>query len=77
MEEINAQNYMKCSKTVLRKCLKVCGVAIQIPRLNDERVKNREKILLIKSKNCYVWTILCKILPQKAIHYAQIVLPCE
>ena len=43
MDEKNAQNYMKCSKTVHRKCLKVCGTAIQIPRLNDERVKNREK----------------------------------
>ena len=34
---------MKCSKKVLKKCLKVCGKAIHLPRLNDGRVRNREK----------------------------------
>ena len=43
LEKINAQNYMKCSKKVLKKCLKLCGKAFHIPRLNDGRVKNREK----------------------------------
>ena len=43
MDEINAQNYVKCSKKVLKKCLKMCGKAIHLPRLNDGRVRNREK----------------------------------
>ena len=43
MDKINAQNYMKCSKEVLKICLKVCGKAIHTPPLNDGRVKNREK----------------------------------
>ena len=42
MDKINARNYMKFSKNVLKKCLKVCGKAIHIPRLYDGRVKNRE-----------------------------------
>ena len=43
MDKINAQNYMKGSKKVLKNCLKVCGKAIHITRLNDGRVENREK----------------------------------
>ena len=43
MDKINAQNYMKCSKKVLKNCLKVCGKATHTPPLNDRRVKNREK----------------------------------
>ena len=43
MDKINAENYVKCSKKVLKKCLKVCGKAIHLPRLNDGRVRNREK----------------------------------
>ena len=30
-------------KKVLKKGLKVCGKAIPLPRLNDGRVRNREK----------------------------------
>ena len=47
MDKINARNYMKCSKKVLKKCLKMCGKAIHIPQLYDGRVKNREKKLCI------------------------------
>ena len=43
MDKKNAQNYVKCSKKVLKKCLNVCGKAIHLPRLNDGRVRNREK----------------------------------
>ena len=43
MDKINARNYMKFSKKVLIKCLKVCGKASHIPRLYDGRDKNREK----------------------------------
>ena len=45
MDKINARNYMKCSKKVLKKCLKVCGKVIHIPQLYDGRVENREKIV--------------------------------
>ena len=51
---------------VLKKCLKVCGRAIHLPRLSDERVRNREKKLCILEKKCCFWTILSKTLPQKA-----------
>ena len=50
MDKINAQNYIKFSKKVLKKCLKVCGRAIHIPRLNDGRVKNREKMCIFRVK---------------------------
>ena len=43
MDKTNSRNYMKCSKKVLEKCLKMCGKAIHIPQLYDGRVKNREK----------------------------------
>ena len=52
---------------ILNKCLKVCGKAIHLPRLNDGRVGNREKNCVFLEKKCCFWTILCKILPQKAI----------
>ena len=45
MDKTNARNYMKCSKKVLKKYLKMCGKAIHIPQLYDGRVKNREKIV--------------------------------
>ena len=43
MDKTNAQNYRKCSKKVQKKCLKAYAQAIHLPRLNDERVKNREQ----------------------------------
>ena len=43
MDKIKAQNYVKRSKKKLKKCLKVCRKAIHLPRLNDGRVRNREK----------------------------------
>ena len=43
MDKINARDYMKCSKKVLKKCLKMCGKAIHIPKLYDRRVKNPQK----------------------------------
>ena len=46
MDKKNAQNYVKCSKKVLKKRLKMRGKAIHLPGLNDGRVRNREK------KNC-------------------------
>ena len=63
MDKINARNYMKCSKKVLKKCLRVHGKAIHLPHLNDGRVRNREKNCVFLEKNCCFWTILCKILP--------------
>ena len=45
MDKLNAQNYMKCFKNVLKKCLKVCGQAIYIAGINDGRVKIEEKIV--------------------------------
>ena len=49
---------------VPKKCLKVCGKAIHLPRLNNGRVRNREKnCVFLKKKYCF-WTIVCKILPQ-------------
>ena len=41
MNKIKSQNYVKCSKEVLKMLLKVCGKSIRIPGLNDGRVKNR------------------------------------
>ena len=40
MDKLNAQNYMKYSKKVLKKCLKLCGKVIYLPPLNDGKVKN-------------------------------------
>ena len=48
MDKINAQKYVKCSEKVLKKCLKVCGKANHLPRLNDGRVRNREKNLFLE-----------------------------
>ena len=45
MDKINARNFKKCSKKVLKKCVKVCGKVIHIPQLYDGRDKNREKIV--------------------------------
>ena len=50
MDKLNAQNYMKCSKNVLKKCLKVCGQAIHIAGINDGRVK-------IEEKNCVFFKV--------------------
>ena len=41
---------MKCSKKVLKKCLKICGKAIHLPRLNDGRGRNREKSCVFLEK---------------------------
>ena len=57
MDKINARNYMKCSKKVLKNYLKVFGKAIHLPRLNDGRVRNREKNCVFLEKNCRFWTI--------------------
>ena len=62
---------------VLKNCLKVSGKEIHLPRLNDGRVRNREKNCVILEKKCCFWTFFCKILPKKQFHYAQIVLHCE
>ena len=43
MDKTNARNYMKCSKKVLKKCVKMFGKAIHIPQLYDGRFKNGEK----------------------------------
>ena len=43
MDKTNARNYMKCSKKVLKNCLKMCDKAIHIPQLYDGRVKNRKQ----------------------------------
>ena len=42
-DKINAQNYVKFSEKVLKKCLKVCSKANHLPDLNDGRVRNRDK----------------------------------
>ena len=56
MDKLNARNYMKCSKKVPKKCLKVCGKAIRLLRLNDGRVRNREKncVFLEKKNFCFL-----------------------
>ena len=61
---------------VLKKCLKVCGRAIHLPRLNDERVRNREKKLCILEKNVF-GQFYAKHFHKKQFHYAQIALHCE
>ena len=43
MDKIKSQKYVKGSKKALNKYLKVCTKAIHLPRLNDGRVRNREK----------------------------------
>ena len=78
MDKINARNYMKCSEKVLKKCLKVCGKAIHLPRLNDGRVRNREKNCVFLEKEIIVFgQFYAKYFHKKQFHYAQIVLHCE
>ena len=59
---------------VLKKCLKICGKAIHLPRVNDGRVRNREKKLCIFRVKIDVFA---KYFHKKQFHYAQIVLQCE
>ena len=68
---------MKFSKKVLKNCLKVCGRAIHIPRLNDGRVKNREKMCIFRVKIVVFGQFYAKYFHKKQFHYAKIVLPCE
>ena len=78
MNKTNAQNNVKCSKKVLKKCLKMCGKAIHLPRLNDGRVRNREKKLRIFRLKIDVFgQFYAKYFHKKQFHYAQIVLQCE
>ena len=78
MDKINARNYMKCSKKVLKKCLKMCGKAIHIPQLYDGRVKNREKKLCnFRVKIVVFEQFYAKYFLKKQFHYAQIVLHCK
>ena len=63
---------------VLKKCLKVCGKAIQIPRLNDARVKNREKNCILLEKELFFFgQFYAKYFNKKQFHCAQNVLHCE
>ena len=50
MDKINAQNYVKFFKKVLKKCLKVFSKAIHLPHLNDGRVRNREKYCVLSEQ---------------------------
>ena len=75
---------MKKTKTirnvpkVLKKCLKVCGKAIEIPYLNDRRVKNREKKLnILRVKIVIFGQFYAEYFHKNQFHYAQIVLHCE
>ena len=78
MEKMIAQKYVKCSKKVVKKCLKVCGKAIHLPRLNDGRVRNREKNCVFLEKKIVVFgQFYAKYFHKKQFHHAQIVLRCE
>ena len=77
MDKINDQNYVKCSEKVLKTCLKVCGKAIHLPRLNDGRVKNREKMSVFRVKIVVFGQFYAKYFKENQLHYAQIVLHCE
>ena len=73
MDKINVQNYVKCSKKVLKNCLKVCGKAIHLPLLNDGRVRNREKNCVFLEKKIVVFgQIYAKYFNKKQIKYAKI-----
>ena len=77
-DKINAQKYMKCSKNVPKKCLKVCGKAIHLPRLNDGRVRNREKkFCVFRVKIVLFGQFYANYFHKKQFNYAQIVLHCE
>ena len=78
MDRINAQNYVKCTRKVLKKCLKVGSKAIHLPRLDDGRVRNREKKMCIFRVKLVVFgQFYAKYFHKKQCHYAQIVLHCE
>ena len=78
MDKRNAQNYVKRCKKVLKKCLKVCGKAILLPRLIDGRVNNREKKLCIFRVKIVVFgQFYAKYFHKKQFDYAQTLLHCE
>ena len=75
MDKINAQNYVNVSKKKLKKCLKMCGKAIHLPRLNDRTVRNQEKKLCIfRIKIVVFGQFYAKYFHEKQFHNAQIVL---
>ena len=77
MDKINSQNYIKCSKKVMKMCLEMCGKAIHIPGLYEGRVDNRRKNnVFFRVKTSFLENFMQKSSTKK-FHDAKIVLHCD